>query len=194
MAQGELETLVGKDKGLRALKGFGKARVGGKARKGKVGEEVESTEAFRNAYRRVNDSVRWRALSSLCCAARLAFLSRWHGSRLQRSTDAPMCRPQVHFHPVPSAQTLQSRLPSGRAALTLKPFPPPPPAFRPRSTGAPPPSRIPPPPPTAPFAAMALGGPGAGGGGGAAGADSSDEEDEGGDEALGSYFGAGQYF
>ncbi|GAA5842676.1 hypothetical protein JCM9279_003659 [Rhodotorula babjevae] len=155
MAQCELEALVGKDKGLRALKGFGKARSGGKARKGKVGEEVESTEAFKNAYRRVNDS--------------------------------------VHFHPVPSAQTLQSRLPSGRAALALKPFPPPPPAFRPRSTGAPPPSRIPPPPPTAAFAAMALGGPGAGGGGAAAGGDSSDEEEEG-DEALGNYFGAGQYF
>ncbi|GAA5896969.1 hypothetical protein JCM8208_006126 [Rhodotorula glutinis] len=156
MAQAELEALVGKDKGLRALKGFGKARSGGKARKGKVGEEVESTEAFRNAYRRVNDS--------------------------------------VHFHPVPSSQTLQSRLPSGRAALALKPFPPPSPAFRPRSTGAPPPSRIPPPPLTGAFAAMALGGPGAGGGGAAVGGDSSDEEDEEGDEALGSYFGAGQYF
>ncbi|TNY20486.1 hypothetical protein DMC30DRAFT_249364 [Rhodotorula diobovata] len=153
MARGELEALRDKDRGLRGLKGFGTARQGGKGRKGKVAEEVDSTDAFRSAYKKVNDT--------------------------------------VHFQPVPSPQTLQSRLPSGRAALALKPFATPSPAFRPRATGAPPPSKVPPPPPlgTA-FAGLSLAD-------GAAAADSSDEEDdddEGGYEALGSYFGAGQYF
>ncbi|GAA6059255.1 hypothetical protein JCM10212_006648 [Sporobolomyces blumeae] len=36
----------------------------------------------------------------------------------------------VHFQPVPSLQTLQAQTPSGRAALSLKPYSPPPPAFQ----------------------------------------------------------------
>ncbi|BGP39989.1 hypothetical protein JCM10450v2_003969 [Rhodotorula kratochvilovae] len=147
MAAAELDALREKDKGLRALKGFGKARQGGKGRKGKVAEEVDSVEAFRSAYKKVNDT--------------------------------------VHFQPIPSAQTLQSRLPSGRTALSLKPFTSPAPSFRPRATGALPPSKVPPPPPLpdAALAGLSLAD---------AGGDSSDEEE--GEETLGSYFGAGQYW
>lgn len=58
MARGELEALRDKDRGLRGLKGFGTARQGGKGRKGKVAEEVDSTDAFRSAYKKVNDTVR----------------------------------------------------------------------------------------------------------------------------------------
>ncbi|KWU41353.1 hypothetical protein RHOSPDRAFT_12399, partial [Rhodotorula sp. JG-1b] len=93
LAASELESLEDKDKGFRKLKGFGKGREAGKGRKGKVQEEKESTEAFRSAYKKVNDT--------------------------------------VHFQPITPAQTLMSRLPSGRAALAPKPFSLPPPTFRP---------------------------------------------------------------
>lgn len=57
LAASELEALEDKDKGFRKLKGFGKGREAGKGRKGKVQEEKESTEAFRSAYKKVNDTV-----------------------------------------------------------------------------------------------------------------------------------------
>ncbi|GAA5851289.1 hypothetical protein JCM8547_004195 [Rhodosporidiobolus lusitaniae] len=157
LARKELEELEGKSKGLGKLKGFAKGGKAGKGRKGKVQEELESTEAFASAYRKVNDS--------------------------------------VHFQPIPSAQTLQPLLPSGRAALTLKPYTPLPPAFRPRTTSGLGPSSIPPPPPRraseleGSLAGLSLGAVGGGG------EDSSDEDasdDEGGQ--VGDYFGAGQYF
>ncbi|GAA5989650.1 hypothetical protein JCM10908_000573 [Rhodotorula pacifica] len=148
LAAGELDNLSEKDKGLRKLKGFGKGREAGKGRKGKVQEEKESTEAFRSAYKKVNDT--------------------------------------VHFQPITPSQTLHSRLPSGRAALTPKAFSLPPPTFRPSlhllaSRPPPPPHKIPPRMPDL---------------GGAGGDESSDEEDgtAGGDAQLGDYFGAGQYF
>ncbi|POY74819.1 hypothetical protein BMF94_2092 [Rhodotorula taiwanensis] len=155
LAAQELDALGDKDKGLKKLKGFGKGREAGKGRKGKVQEERESTEAFRSAYEKVNDT--------------------------------------VHFQPIPPAPTLQSRLPSGRAALAPKAFSLPPPAFRPSlGTGArpPPPHKIPPPlPPPVGLDGM---------GGGAGGDDSSDDDDDeaGADDAtqVGDYFGAGQYF
>ncbi|GAA6021459.1 hypothetical protein JCM10207_004742 [Rhodosporidiobolus poonsookiae] len=146
-----LDELREKDKGLGKIKGLAKGAKAGKGRKGKVQEELESTEAFASAYKKVNDS--------------------------------------VHFQPIPSGQTLQSRLPSGRAALTLKPFLPPSPAFRPRTSGpgsAPP--KIPPPLPSASSAAAGLSGMSL-----ADGDDSSDEGSED-DGPLGDYFGAGQYF
>ncbi|GAA5826928.1 hypothetical protein JCM3770_006308 [Rhodotorula araucariae] len=147
MASTELDALREKDKGLKALKGFGKSKQGGKGRKGKVAEEVDSTDAFTSAYKKVNDT--------------------------------------VHFQPIPSRQTLQSLLPSGRAALSLKPYTAPAPAFRPRATGALPPSKVPPPSrmPDAALADVSLTD---------VGGDSSDEEDA--DETLGTYFGAGQYW
>lgn len=101
--------------------------------------------------------------------------------------------PQVSFEPIPSAQTLQSRLPSGRAALSLKPYTAPSPSFRPRAVGSgalPPSKAAPPPPPKSLDAAMA----GMGIGGAGAGHDSSDEEDGEEDTVVGDYFGAGQYF
>ncbi|BGP16067.1 hypothetical protein JCM10213_006797 [Rhodosporidiobolus nylandii] len=150
MARKALEELREKDKGLGKLKGLGKGGKAGKGRRGKVQEELDSTEAFASGYRKVNDS--------------------------------------VHFQPIPSAQTLQSRLPSGRAALALKAYTPSPPAFRPRAAlpGSAPPHKIPPPlfPPAAELAGLSLS---------ATAGDSSDEDD--GDEAvLGDYYGAGQYF
>ncbi|GAA5999029.1 uncharacterized protein JCM10292_003269 [Rhodotorula paludigena] len=99
----------------------------------------------------------------------------------------------VSFEPVPSAQTLQSRLPSGRAALSLKPYTAPSPSFRPRAVGSgalPPSKAAPPPPPKSLDAAMA----GIGIAGAGAGDDSSEEEDGEGDAVVGDYFGAGQYF
>ncbi|BGP32012.1 hypothetical protein JCM10296v2_003791 [Rhodotorula toruloides] len=147
MAAKELEALREKDKGIKALKGFGKGKAAGKGRKGKVQEEVESTEAFASAYKKVNDT--------------------------------------VHFEAVPSPQTLQAKMPSGRAALTTKPFAPPRPAFTPRTTGTLPPRKIPPPPPEAALAGLSLAD---------SDADSSDDEYSGDGGQLGDYFGAGSYF
>ncbi|GAA6027233.1 hypothetical protein JCM8097_002509 [Rhodosporidiobolus ruineniae] len=159
LARKTLDELREKEKGLGKLKGLAKKNTGAaKGRKGKVQEEVESTEAFASAYKRVNDT--------------------------------------VHFQPIPPAPTLQSRLPSGRAALPLKPYTPFLPAFRPRAVAGappPPPAKVPPPLPGSPGALEG------GMGGlslGAAGGEDSDDEDDSGDEAaaLGDYFGAGQYF
>ncbi|GAA5910703.1 hypothetical protein JCM6882_002054 [Rhodosporidiobolus microsporus] len=158
MARKALDELREKDKGFGKIKGLAKRNEkAGRGRKGKVLEEVESTEAFASAYKKVNDS--------------------------------------VHFQPIPSPQTLQSRLPAGRSALTLKPYTAPAPAFRPtiRSSGggAPlPPPKIPPPP--SPASAQLEGGFGGLSLAGAA-EDSSDEDDDEGQE-VGDYFGAGQYF
>ena len=100
---------------------------------------------------------------------------------------------QVHFQPITPAQTLISRLPSGRAALAPKPFSLPPPTFRPSAGGPPypppPPHKIPPPP----SAEGAYPGGNYGGGGGE-GDDSSEDEDGMNGAELGDYFGAGQYF
>lgn len=100
---------------------------------------------------------------------------------------------QVHFQPITPAQTLVSRIPSGRAALAPKPFSLPPPTFRPSAGGPPypppPPHKIPPPPPSAAEGTY----PGGNGGGGE-GDDSSDDEDGMDGAELGDYFGAGQYF
>ncbi|GAA5944523.1 hypothetical protein JCM1841_007049 [Sporobolomyces salmonicolor] len=87
----------------------------------------------------------------------------------------------VHFQPIPSTQTLQSRLPSGRAALTPKAYAPPPPAFRTRLAAGAPQPKVPPPPPGAALAGLSL-----------ADDDSSDDSDGGAE--VGDYFGAGQYF
>ncbi|GAA5978764.1 hypothetical protein JCM11641_006170 [Rhodosporidiobolus odoratus] len=150
MAKKTLTQLQEKDKGLGKLKGLAKGAKAGEGKKGKVQEEVESTEAFANAYRKVNDS--------------------------------------VHFQPIPSAQTLQSRLPSGRAALTLKPYAPFAPAFRPRS-GSLSSSKVPPPRQPLPSSSLDNGISSL-----SLAEDSSDEEDGVRDAQLGDYYGAGQYF
>ncbi|GAA5943487.1 uncharacterized protein JCM15063_006488 [Sporobolomyces koalae] len=89
----------------------------------------------------------------------------------------------VHFQPIPSAQTLQARLPSGRPALSLKPYSPASPAFRPTrsadTTGLPPLQARPPPALSDGFGTLSLA------------EDGSDDSD---DEVDGTYFGAGQYF
>ncbi|GAA5861686.1 hypothetical protein JCM3774_002670 [Rhodotorula dairenensis] len=185
LAAQQLDALVDKDKGFKKLKGFGKGREAGRGRKGKVQEEIDSTEAFRSAYKKVNDT--------------------------------------VHFQPITPGPTLQSRLPSGRAALSPKAFSLPPPTFRPSrlaaaatattATAAVGRARAPPPPPHQ-FAPPLLSDRGAvsafpghghlpivpatAAGGGAGGEEedddlSSDEGDDGGTQ-LGDYFGAGQYF
>lgn len=65
LAAQQLDALVDKDKGLKKLKGFGKGKEAGRGRKGKVQEEIESTEAFRSAYKKVNDTVRLEPFSIL---------------------------------------------------------------------------------------------------------------------------------
>lgn len=70
LAAQELDALGDKDKGLKKLKGFGKGREAGKGRKGKVQEERESTEAFRSAYKKVNDTVSLPVCIDLCRAPR----------------------------------------------------------------------------------------------------------------------------
>lgn len=56
MAKASLEEMGGKGAGLKSRMGMGK--VGGKERKGKVAQEVDSIGAFLSAYRKVNDTVR----------------------------------------------------------------------------------------------------------------------------------------
>lgn len=76
LAAEELDALGEKDRGFRKLKGFGKGREAGKGRKGKVQEERDSTEAFRSAYQKVNDTVSSRLLcDSLISLPWLAVLS-----------------------------------------------------------------------------------------------------------------------
>ncbi|GAA5851574.1 hypothetical protein JCM5353_008966 [Sporobolomyces roseus] len=88
----------------------------------------------------------------------------------------------VHFQPIPNVQSLQSRLPSGRSALTVKPYSPSPPAFRPSTpANGSVPRRVPPPPPSS-AAGIGMGG--------LSLDDSSDESD---DDANGEY-GGGGYF
>ncbi|GAA5907593.1 uncharacterized protein JCM6883_001828 [Sporobolomyces salmoneus] len=140
MASKALDELNDKDRGVNKLK-FGKGKSAGKARKGKVQEEIESVQAFTKAYKKVNDT--------------------------------------VHFQPIPSAQTLQARLPSGRPALSLKPYSPSPPAFRPTGPANGsilPPKRVPPPPSLEGLSLQ----------------DADDSSDD--DEDDGNYLGAGQYF
>ncbi|GAA6022246.1 hypothetical protein JCM11491_001680 [Sporobolomyces phaffii] len=137
-----LDELNDKDKGINKFK-LGKGKSAAKGRKGKVQEEIESVQAFANAYKKVNDT--------------------------------------VHFQQIPNAQTLQARLPSGRPALSLKPYSPGPPAFRstgPANGSVLPPKRVPPPPT---LDGLSL--------------DDEDSSDESEDEiANGNYSGAGQYF
>ena len=90
---------------------------------------------------------------------------------------------QVHFQPIPNAQTLQARLPSGRPALSLKPYSPSPPAFRQTVSAnglALPPKRVPPPPNLDGMGGLSLND------------DEDDSSDE--DDEDGNYLGAGQYF
>ncbi|GAA5998717.1 hypothetical protein JCM5350_005398 [Sporobolomyces pararoseus] len=89
----------------------------------------------------------------------------------------------VHFQPIPNAQTLQARLPSGRPALSLKPYSPSPPAFRQTVSAnglALPPKRVPPPPNLDGMGGLSLND------------DEDDSSDE--DDEDGNYLGAGQYF
>ncbi|GAA5959660.1 hypothetical protein JCM3765_007232 [Sporobolomyces pararoseus] len=88
----------------------------------------------------------------------------------------------VHFQPIPNTQTLQARLPSGRPALSLKPYSSTPPAFRPMVSAngsALPPKRVPPPPNLDGIGGLSL--------------DDDDDSSDGEDED-GNYLGAGQYF
>ncbi|KAI5476732.1 pH-response regulator protein palc [Pseudohyphozyma bogoriensis] len=87
----------------------------------------------------------------------------------------------VHFQPLPTATTLQAKVPAGRAALSPKPFAPPQPAFKPRSMGdANRPKAIPPPPGSFGMDGLSL-------------EDEDDSDEEDGGEANG-YFGAGSYW
>ncbi|SGZ31128.1 BQ5605_C047g12311 [Microbotryum silenes-dioicae] len=140
MSRKELEEIQSVNKSLRGV--IKRGKEGGKVRKGKVGEEVESVARFLNAYKKVNDSV----------------------------SSVPEQDPGqvgVHFMPVPSPSTLQLRVPAGRAALSAKVFTPPSPAFKSRSAynG---PMDVPPPPRAL---EMELGELGIGTGGGAVSSD-----------------------
>ena len=159
-----LEELSGKDSGLNKFK-IGKGKLAAKGRKGKVQEEIESVQAFTKAYKKVNDTVSFRIPPF---STRFAKLIRFRQA-------------QVHFQPIPNAQSLQTRLPSGRSALTLKPYSPSPPAFRPSTpVNGSVPRRVPPPPPAS------------GDGLGMGGLSLDDSSDESDDDANGEY--AGGYF
>ncbi|GAA5824256.1 hypothetical protein JCM11251_001583 [Rhodosporidiobolus azoricus] len=114
MAKKELEGLREKDKGLGKIRGLAKRNEkAGRGRKGKVQEEVESTEAFASAYKKVNDSVHFQpiptpqTLQSLLPAGRSALALK------------PFSPPPPAFRP-----TLRSG--SGGAPIPPPKSPPPP--------------------------------------------------------------------
>ncbi|KDE03854.1 hypothetical protein MVLG_05676 [Microbotryum lychnidis-dioicae p1A1 Lamole] len=62
MSRKELEEIQSVNKSLRGV--IKRGKEGGKVRKGKVGEEVESVARFLNAYKKVNDSVHFMPVPS----------------------------------------------------------------------------------------------------------------------------------
>lgn len=119
MAKAELEQISKKREGLRGLKA-GNWKMGPKAGKGRIEQELNIINIFLSAYKKVNDTVG-------------PYLQLEEKFSRERIANFHMSLSQLHYQPVPAPSRLQPLVPAGRAALTSKPFTPPPLAFQPLS-------------------------------------------------------------